>query len=67
MAELYNWISHHFLEIFGLLSLILHALYFLLKHLQPVLEEGRARYLYIKSWFSNNEEVRVLTESQPKT
>jgi hypothetical protein len=51
MAEsIVSWISYHFLEVFGLATLILHGLHFLLKQLQPVLAEARARYLYIQSW-----------------
>jgi hypothetical protein len=50
MASAFSWISDHFLEIFGLSTLILHAAYFLLKGLEPVLDEARKRYMQIKSW-----------------
>jgi len=66
MADnLVTWLVHHFLELFGLATLILHGLHFLLKQLQPVLEEGRARYLEIKSW--KDGEVRALSKAEPKT
>lgn len=59
------WISHHFLEVFGLATLILHGLHFLLKQLQPVLEEARARYLQVRSW--RREEIDgIIDTTTPK-
>ena len=67
MAEIYNWLSTHFLEAFGLGCAILHGLWFLLKHLQPVLEEGRARYLYLKSWWKPQDQLtsQSVEKAQP--